>query len=347
MDRSHREEDRPAPRWLLRLGCVLALAFVTAVASAGDKAMAESLFQQGKAAMTAGNYAKACPLLDASLKEDRAVGTLLNLALCHEKQGKTATAWAEFREAAGMAERDDQLERAHGARKYAAKLERRLSTITIAVPEPVDGLVVTRAGRMIPPATYGVAVAADPGSYTIEASAPGHQGWATTIELGPRADRKTVTVPNLGSPTLSTGPALFHAEEPVEEPDDSSSGQDSGPSALVVSGVVIGGIGVISLGIGIALGTIAIGDTADLEDECAGGDERTGCPDEVLSRRDTVSTKADVATGTIIGGSVAAVAGLLMILLAPDDDPAADTATVRVAPPPAADRGGLGIAVSF
>jgi hypothetical protein len=348
MDGSNRLRTHRAQRWMLRLGWVSALVFVTAVASAGDKAMAESLFQQGKAAMTAGDYDKACPLLETSLEEERAVGTLLNLALCHAKQGKTATAWAEFREAASMAERESQPERAQGARKYVADLERHLSHITIAVPEPIEGLVVTRAGRTVPAATYGVPVAADPGSYTIEASAPGHQGWSTTIELGAKADRKTVTVPNLGAPTLSTGPGLSHGKHPLEEPDESP-GQDSGPNALVVTGVVVTGLGVISLGVGIALGAIAMGDTADLEDGCVDPDGRTGCTNEVLSRRETVSTKADVATGTIIGGSAAVLAGLLMILLAPDDadDPAADTATMRFHPRLGSDHAGLGIIGTF
>lgn len=69
------------PRSWLKLIWLSALVSVTAVASAADKTMAESLFQQGKAAMTAGDYVKACPLLEASLGKERAVGTLLNLAL--------------------------------------------------------------------------------------------------------------------------------------------------------------------------------------------------------------------------------------------------------------------------
>lgn len=166
-----------------------------------------------------------------------------------------------FRENASMAERDGQLERARGARKYVADLERSLSTITIAVPEPVAGLVVTRGGRMIPRATFGVPVAADPGSYAIEALAPGHQGWSTTIELGAQSDRKTVTVPNLGSDRLLTEPGVSHGKQPLEDP-DRSPGQDERPNAVMVTGVIVGGLGVISLGVGVALGAIAMSDTA-------------------------------------------------------------------------------------
>src|SRR5262245_66532784 len=79
--------------------------------SAADKAAAEALFDQGRAAMQEGDFAKACGLLERSQHIDPGVGTLLYLAECYEKSGKTASAWATFREAADAAEAQRKADR--------------------------------------------------------------------------------------------------------------------------------------------------------------------------------------------------------------------------------------------
>jgi hypothetical protein len=94
--------------------CLLIGAFVTALASpalADDTPIAESLFQQGLGAMERGEYARACGLLAESQRLDPGGGTLLNLALCHERAGKVATAWARFHDALGIARRDARVDR--------------------------------------------------------------------------------------------------------------------------------------------------------------------------------------------------------------------------------------------
>ena len=60
--------------------------------------IAEALFLQGQERMAAQDITAACDLFTRSLKMDPALGTLLNLARCHERQGKTACS-AEFAEA--------------------------------------------------------------------------------------------------------------------------------------------------------------------------------------------------------------------------------------------------------
>jgi hypothetical protein len=74
-------------------------------APSDDAATAEALFEDGRRLMQEGDYASACPKLAASYKIDvalgnPALGTILNLAVCHERSGQTATAWIEYKDAA-------------------------------------------------------------------------------------------------------------------------------------------------------------------------------------------------------------------------------------------------------
>ena len=71
-------------------------------------AAAEHLFREGQRLMQEEDYAAACPKLADSHKLDPGVGTLLNLALCYRKAGKTASAWSTYQEAAALARKEGQ-----------------------------------------------------------------------------------------------------------------------------------------------------------------------------------------------------------------------------------------------
>src|SRR4051812_6941365 len=79
---------------------------VGAQPSGQDLATAQALFDEGKRLMGLAKYAEACPKLVESQRIDPGGGTSFAIALCHEAEGKTATAWADFNVALGEARKD-------------------------------------------------------------------------------------------------------------------------------------------------------------------------------------------------------------------------------------------------
>jgi hypothetical protein len=315
------------PSWIrilhLWLG-IIALCLVSAWSSsahANQKAAAESLFQEGKRLMDQGDHEKACPKFQASLKAEPSVGAMLNLARCHELVGKTASAWAEYEDAAGMAARTGQSEREEGARERAARLLPLLSKLTINVSDPPDGLEVTRGTEVVPAGSYGAAIAVDPGTYTIEARAPGRTPFSETVNVGPNADTKTVDVP-----TLEQG-----------ADDGAVSEAPGGLSGVAIGGIVVAVVGVIALGVGIGTGVAAI-DKEDKLDKanCAATEPQprlASCKGDLSSAK----TLAGASTAMFVAGGVLTAAGLAMVLFAPpaetETDAAGDVAVVPLLGP--------------
>jgi hypothetical protein len=162
-------------------------------------AVAEALYRQARDLMAAGNYGEACPKFAQSQQLDPATGTLLNLAACHEKQGRLATAWLEYSDALVAARRDGREDRVEYARVRVQELEPRLSRLTLVLGPGADtpGLTIELDGASIGSAIFGVPTAVDPGEHTVKASAPGKKPSLFSVRVGPEADLQTLTIPPL------------------------------------------------------------------------------------------------------------------------------------------------------
>src|SRR4051812_15990847 len=111
---------------LLLLGAVPRSA--RAEASAADEAVARALFKEGRSLIDS-EPARACPKFEESQRLDPGIGTLLNLGICYEAIGKTASAYGAFGEAAVMAHKAGDKPRQDDAERRAKAVEAKLSRL--------------------------------------------------------------------------------------------------------------------------------------------------------------------------------------------------------------------------
>ncbi len=156
------------------LPCFASGSGATRPSSATDPAAAEALFEEGRAALAAGNDELACSKFAESQRLDPGAGTLMNWATCEEKLGRIASAWQHFQQAFDAL--PDADERAEYARQRAADLEQRLPMLTLKFPEPIPpGTVVLRDGVALEAASLGTPLPIDPGPHAIAVRSPSRQ----------------------------------------------------------------------------------------------------------------------------------------------------------------------------
>lgn len=144
--------------------------------------IAQSLFDDARALLESGRYAEACPKFAESQRVDPGGGTLLNLALCHELEGRTATAWLEFREALAQAIRDQRDDRVALARSHIDGLLPKLAKVTVHVPDDLSArnpeVCLDRAA--LPRSAWGIPIPVDPGEHEISVVVSGAR-WETSV----------------------------------------------------------------------------------------------------------------------------------------------------------------------
>jgi hypothetical protein len=306
---------------------LLAVVLATATARAAgptpaDAARAEALFREAKRLMSEQRYAEACPKLEESQRLDPGGGTLLNLALCHRGEGKSATAWREYKEALALAQSAGRADRVEQAQKQIAALEPLLPYLTITVPTPLPGLTVQRDGA--PVATFEVAEPVDPGPHTVSATAPGRVPWQTTVTLG-AAERQNVTVPPLAEVV-----AVVSAPPPARW------------TARRIAPWAAGGAGVVAITLGAVYGLKARSTNADALAHCSKTDT-TSCDATGVALTSDARGQALVSTIAFSVGAAAIVTGAALLYFPRERK----TARLRLTPVVAATGGGLTLAGGF
>lgn len=292
---------------------VMAVALLQAPhAYAGDAAAAEALFAKAKQLMADGQIDEACATFEESMKLDPGVGTKYQLGRCYEQQGRSASAWSAYLEAASMARAAGQADRAEAAKRKADALKPTLSTLTIQTAKDApDGLTVTIRDTAYGNATFGTAIPFDPGTHDVVAAAKGFRSW-----------QSDVTVPKDASGVSLAIPTLLPAPKEVVAP-------VPGPTAevdptLFWVGVTTLGVGVVTAGIGVGWFAVEVpGHTVD--GSCTTVEGVETC--------DVIPGDTVPGIGMMIGGGVAA--GLGAVLMAVSDGPgggSSDNTAMRIVP---------------
>lgn len=311
-----------------RLVATLLGALVTSVAASAhadapgsDHVAAEALFDEAVRLMKTGDYAAACPKLRESQRLDAGVGTLVYLAECYSRSGKTASAWATWREAHAAARAAGQADRERMAKARADALEAELPRVTVTVRAPARGTEVKRDDVAVSEGTWGAPVPVDPGDHTFTASAPGKRAWTHSIRIAP-GQRLEVVVPALEDDAAAPPPA------PLPPPRPADPAPSSGWTTQRWAGVGVAGAGVLAVGVGAFFGARAASTWGDVQDRCPSNKcaDASG-PSDVDSAR----TAGNVSTVLVVGGAALVAGGaVLWITGAPKDK--ARTRGVRVVP---------------
>jgi hypothetical protein len=282
---------------------------------ASNKAAAEALFDEARKLMAEQQYAAACPKLEASQALDPGVGTLLNLADCYEKSGKTASAWAQFRETVSAAHKAGSSERERVARARLQQLEPKLSYLTIDTWRGQE-ITVSRDGIVIDAAVLGTAIPVDPGVHVVEASASGKRSWSSRVSVGELADRVSVSVPILPNEPVEPSPSVareLSAPQPSAS-DSTSHAPKANGSLQRMLAIAVAAVGVAGIATGSVFGIKAASNWSDAKAHC---DPYPYCGEAGRKLSRDAAQSGTISTIAFVVGGAGLVSGAILWFTAP------------------------------
>jgi hypothetical protein len=284
----------------------LTIALATPHASAQTPA---ELYEQGLAAMLAGDFANGCTKLEQSYQAEPLAGALFTVAACYARWGKVKTAVTHYETFLALQGKEDLAALPDDKRKTAedrmknalaqvAELRPQIPKLTVSLTAPVAGASATVDGEAVP---FDTPVLLDPGEHAVVVIGPGDARREQVETLG-KGDVRTVTL-DLPRPS----------EAPVAPP----VGQDEGDprDAMIIGAIVAGGVGVAGIVVGSITGAMVFGKKGDVDDNCNGN----VCNQDGKDAADSAQTLGLVSTIGFGVGAAGLAAGALLFLLAPDE----------------------------
>ena len=290
--------------------------------------------------MDQGRFAEACPKLAESQRLDPAVGTLLYLGECYEKEGKVASAWAAFKSAASAGHNAGQANREQAAKQRATELEPRLPKLILVVPpgSEVSGMVVQRDDIDVGSVVWGSPVPVDPGKHHLSAKAPGKKPWSKDVDVGTQPTVTTVTLPRLeddnsarSGPAAVPGstaapgtsqsvvvwapPAANAAPGAPSRPGASRPKDSATGTAMHVAGISLGTLGLVGLAVGTVYELKSQSKLQDAKSNCS--NYPTDCTAQgVALNKESKDASSTATMGFVVGGGLL-VTGIVVYILAP------------------------------
>jgi len=305
-----------------------------------DAATAQALFDEATALKAKEEWAAACPKFESSYKLDPALGTLLNLANCFEKLGKTASAWARWEEAYQWATKNND-DRAEYAKTQRDALVPKLPKLKIIVTHPVAALSIVRDTASVSEAMYGAALPIDPGEHTVFVK---------------RDDEvlKTEKVKVVEAQSAEVSFDLAAIEKAAPPPKPKNVVVVGVSPAMRRAGWAIGGTGLGVVAIAAALEGLAASRKSE-------ADSKGNCVSKICSPKglivaDDAKALAEAGQWVGIGGLVVTAVGVTLLIVSPSQNvvkekgardakgPGGVWAIPWVTPQPGSSRDGTGVA---
>lgn len=268
--RPSRTRSRARARTVVHLGAIAAFVMTWARGASAeptDPAGAQRAFDEAKDLILRGQWAEACPKLEASNRFEARHTTLYRLAECYEHTSRPASAWSSYRAAATAASAGGEARRAEVATARAKQIEPSLSYLVVVVKDPPRGLVIETDGAPMAQAAWNGKVPVDPGEHTVTARAPWKAHSIIKVDVPPDRSTVVVTVPNLEDDrpaAREVGPTTGLLEQRIGRADTPPPvvappppGSDS--SSLRPWGLTMVGVGVVTAAVGTVLFVTADG----------------------------------------------------------------------------------------
>jgi hypothetical protein len=250
-----------------------------------DLATSNALFEEAKRLQAEGHVAEACDKYAQSYRLAPRGGTLLNLGLCHEDQGKLLDARRELTEALAIAKRDGRADRVPVAEQHLAAIEGKLSFVEIVPPPnaPAD-LEIKVDDAPVPRDAWG-RVPVEAGRHVVRASSRVGPPREIEITIGP-AEKARATIP----PFEVAREAPRPSPPPPSPPPSDNRGLRT--AALVA--------GLSGLGISLVTGAWALDRKVVVRDHCLGkACDQTGADAASLGRVLVIVSTAAFGVGVV------------------------------------------------
>ncbi len=282
---------RNRPAFLANCSIILLVATSGSVAFATeDTDTARALFTEARRLVSEGQFERACPLFEKSLKLESGVGTQFNLADCWEHVGRNASAYESFQAVAAASKEKGQTERERVATQRADALLPKLSRLQVRSKSSGKGIRVSRDNVILADHQWREPTPVDPGVYTVVSLSGDKELWKTQVTVPPQALTVIVAVP----PTIASTTVVMDTSYKVPpKPTTSDSTErrlhETAPPPVVSSKHDSSGIwpaaGLLVGGAGLAVGTIFA-----LMFESKNGQARDICPTNFGCSQSDIST---------------------------------------------------------
>lgn len=288
---------------------------------------ADDAFRKGRDLFKAGEYAAACAQFETSQRLDPQLGTLFNLAQCHEQIGKIASAYGAYRD---IVTKDTNAERRSFANELAEKLAPRVTHVVVQIDgELPPGLVVRIGDRRV---VANRPVPIDKGTYEIRVQAFATQTATVDVKIGATEEGRTLTVIIPLTPiTQKRRPASLRSND-VERP----------RSPRKVAGITGVSLGVATLLVGAGFAWHARSSWQEGHSVCGTSCATQTDSDRAYYLQESAVRSSKISNVLFVAGGALVVTGVVLWATAPSAEHAM---TVRAHPSP--DGGSVTLAGHF